>query len=658
MKRKIFIASLLCAAMLVSAATALAAAQVVLPATVDGLPMSKPNLDTQYSLTLVNDHYELTTDWDKSGHVRIHSSEPGNYQDLYFDYNKENDVFVSRGLPKFNLEESNLQFTKTVWDVEYPNEGWADNYTTYLHQVDTLSGEVIWENVARATSDKQGYEISWWGDSINQSIEYNIGNEEIGFLTAYYDRDDGHIEYCRRGVFSSDYPNFWISYRPDGSIKDAYFIDDDDSYDWDEKTSQWIRDSDDSVATDILPFDPIKYSAPFVVDFPIVEPITKPSNPVYASFADTGIDTTAIMDGVQAPTVTFKDGAVMVPDNGYTYVDFYTEEGFVGASLIDGMWVCNDSSITADNYEVYLYTLKRTAGFTKDGVLYVSSLLEDDTDVTITKDGYELWQDGVSIRYDENGALTSYSYDPTENSSVTFAADGTMEHFFIYQNDLSYNWDAERGWFLVEIDAEDNWVETPCDAPEGVDLSIYEPAEIIFPVIEPEKPKYTWYPNNTVGLVGLSLRDSYPDLTDKWYNVVPVDLTQNGVQTFRLVASNLFYIGQAAVIVDGDNVTVQYALADGHGYVKDECVRWFTSVDAITTDFLNAPESDLAFGQTISRSKDLNGQDVALLFICNHVTYRQPYTNSGVNLTRYWPNLDEWKAYREDLNALMERLPE
>lgn len=193
--------------------------------------------------------------------------------------------------------------------------------------------------------------------------------------------------------------------------------------------------------------------------------------------------------------------------------------------------------------------------------------------------------------------------------------------------------------------AEDPDENTPDEEPED---------ELLLPV----KPACTWHPNNTVGLVGLSLRDNYPDLTNKWYNVVPVDLTKDGVQTFRLVASNLFYIGQAAVVVDGDNVTVEYALANGHGYVKDECLRWFTNVSEITTDFLNTPESDLAFGQTISRSKDLNGQDVALLFICNHVTYRQPYTNSGVNLTRYWPNLDEWKAYREDLNALMERLPE
>lgn len=212
--------------------------------------------------------------------------------------------------------------------------------------------------------------------------------------------------------------------------------------------------------------------------------------------------------------------------------------------------------------------------------------------------------------------------------------------------------------FKLYLEAVEAASDPSDDDPNAEEPDENTPDEETEDELLPVKPACTWYPNNTVGLVGLSLRDNFPGLTDKWYNIVPVDLTQNGVQTFRLVASNLFYIGQAAVIVDGDNVTVQYALANGHGYVKDECVRWFTSVDEITSDFLKAPESGLAFDQTISRSKDLNGQDVALLFICNHVTYRQPYTNSGVNLTRYWPNLDEWKAYREGLNALMERLPE
>ena len=50
-----------------------------------------------------------------------------------------------------------------------------------------------------------------------------------------------------------------------------------------------------------------------------------------------------------------------------------------------------------------------------------------------------------------------------------------------------------------------------------------------------------WYHNNTMSLLGLSLRDMYPNLTNKWYQVVPVDLTQDGVFRFSTVASNEYY---------------------------------------------------------------------------------------------------------------------
>lgn len=167
----------------------------------------------------------------------------------------------------------------------------------------------------------------------------------------------------------------------------------------------------------------------------------------------------------------------------------------------------------------------------------------------------------------------------------------------------------------------------------------------------------TWYPDNTVGVAGFSLRELYPELTDKWYNVVPVDLTQDGVQSFRLVASNLYYIGQADVTVQGDEVTVTYELARGNREVKSETLRWFTAWEDITTDYLNDPASSAAFGQTISRKNDLNGQDVALLLICNRVSYRQPYYDDGTSLVRYWATNADWVAYREALQPLLDMVP-
>ena len=43
------------------------------------------------------------------------------------------------------------------------------------------------------------------------------------------------------------------------------------------------------------------------------------------------------------------------------------------------------------------------------------------------------------------------------------------------------------------------------------------------------------YKNNTLGAVGLSLREMDKNLTDKWYHVVPVDLTKEGTFRYKLV---------------------------------------------------------------------------------------------------------------------------
>lgn len=201
---------------------------------------------------------------------------------------------------------------------------------------------------------------------------------------------------------------------------------------------------------------------------------------------------------------------------------------------------------------------------------------------------------------------------------------------------------------------------TPEPATESTPEPTAEPTPE--PTPTPTPNNYTWYSHNTLGLIGLPLRDLYPDLTDKWYNVIPVDLTRQGTQTFPMAASNLYYMGSACVEVSGDSVTVTYETPSGQWKpylkVEDETLAWFTSAADITADFLNNPASETKFGEAVSIAGDLKGQDVALLFICNHVTYRQPFFGETGYLTRYWPNLSQWKEYRQNLQTLMTYLPE
>lgn len=318
--------------------------------------------------------------------------------------------------------------------------------------------------------------------------------------------------------------------------------------------------------------------------------------------------------------------------------------------------------------------------------------------------------DGVDVAFDSEGRLSSYSYTADDGAQVRFKGDNTLDSIIYVDGVSSYFYNPADGWQTFN---ELTGRLTPCAAPAGVDAADYPACALQTPppspspsptptptpspsegpsptpgassapsdgpqasaTPEPETPipaptsaptptpeptpvpthKASWYDHNTVCLAGLPVRELFPERTDRWYPVVPIDLTRQGVQTYDLVASNLFVIGQAAVLIDGDGVTVVYGLAKGEGYVKDECLRWFTTLADVTADFLEKPEGGAAFGETISIEKDLKGQDTALLFICNTVTYSQPYAGQGY-LPRYWPNLPQRVAERESMAELMDRM--
>ncbi|MGN0794028.1 MAG: hypothetical protein ACI4MG_06075 [Aristaeellaceae bacterium] len=176
----------------------------------------------------------------------------------------------------------------------------------------------------------------------------------------------------------------------------------------------------------------------------------------------------------------------------------------------------------------------------------------------------------------------------------------------------------------------------------------------------PEEPvlfyEYTWYPNNTMGVAGYSLRDM--GISDKWYHVCPVDLTRDGIYKIPLVASGSFLIGNAIVTVEGDNVTVDYEThraSGGNLTILSECVKWFDELEDITAEFTDNPESDIAFGQAVSKAELGN---VGYLFICNRVSYCQPITDYGVYLPRYYGNAPMWVAYRTGLDMMVQALQE
>lgn len=168
-----------------------------------------------------------------------------------------------------------------------------------------------------------------------------------------------------------------------------------------------------------------------------------------------------------------------------------------------------------------------------------------------------------------------------------------------------------------------------------------------------EEPEITavWYNSNTAGLAGLSLKDL--GIADDWHNVVPVDLTAEGTQTFPLVAADAHHIGSVNVTVSGGQVVVECVYMAGEIYEKSQCIKWFTSADQLTAGDLASIEGGLCSGEAVSIADDLNGASVAFLSVNNKVTFRSPIDNKGNELPRYFRNAPTWVAHREQLESLL-----
>lgn len=169
-----------------------------------------------------------------------------------------------------------------------------------------------------------------------------------------------------------------------------------------------------------------------------------------------------------------------------------------------------------------------------------------------------------------------------------------------------------------------------------------------------------FYPNNTVSSFGPHFRDLTPNLTDKWYMFTPINLAIQGRQTFPLVASNIYEVGEVYVDVSGDYVTVSYRLfhEDKKHFntdVRSEYLNFFNSYNDITAV---EPEdigmaTRFAFNRPFSIQNDLGGDTNVLMFVRNRMSY-YPFPSPKSELIRFWENKAEYKALREGMLYMMD----
>ncbi|MGI6634230.1 MAG: hypothetical protein ACOX7B_03540 [Christensenellales bacterium] len=162
-------------------------------------------------------------------------------------------------------------------------------------------------------------------------------------------------------------------------------------------------------------------------------------------------------------------------------------------------------------------------------------------------------------------------------------------------------------------------------------------------------PKATVYPNNTMCIMGPRLRDLAPESTDKWYMVTPVDISQEGEQTFPLVASNIYRVGTATVAVKEGQLTVTYKTLKGVT-VHSEYLAIYPDLEAaIAQNAADLGGVSLKPGKPISIADTLGGDTSVLLLMCNRVTYDTDV--DGLSVFR--PGADDVKDTLEQMQEMI-----
>ena len=354
----------------------------------------------------------------------------------------------------------------------------------------------------------------------------------------------------------------------------------------------------------------------------------------------------------------WPDGATLTAryataDGRVTYINAQPIDGYALAAetpAYDGWWSGYDLAWTTNGvYVLARYNaaggLESTTRFDAKGNAYTF-----DGDGRFCEFAYA--ETGVHARFNTRGVMTSYGHEAFNNMIVWFSKTGDVVCATYDEGDggVLADWEPGYGWY----------VDTP-ESRVKLTLSVSSPwnARRLLPVdedAETEKTEVIHYPNNTICVAGLTLQEADPSLPDKWYNVLPIDLTHDGRQVYQLMISNMFLIGEVYVDVWGDEVTVSADLLQS-GAVRPLSWygRWFTSLSQVTAESIESTGDGFTFGEALSIAEDLGGADTALLFIRSKATYYQPFKD-GTTLTRYWRNKAEWKEFRQGLQELMPRV--
>ena len=141
--------------------------------------------------------------------------------------------------------------------------------------------------------------------------------------------------------------------------------------------------------------------------------------------------------------------------------------------------------------------------------------------------------------------------------------------------------------------------------------------------------------NNTICAFGPRLRDTnlYPYNTDAWYMFTPFDASQDGVQTFELIATNKYIVGTVTLTIKDGSLKVDYTLKDPGNFKIN--LEFFTVLNRINdlTDYEPENLMHLAMykGQFINLQEKFGDDTNLVLYFCSRCNFTYSNKISEMN---------------------------
>ena len=185
------------------------------------------------------------------------------------------------------------------------------------------------------------------------------------------------------------------------------------------------------------------------------------------------------------------------------------------------------------------------------------------------------------------------------------------------------------------------WVDLSTPSPDASGVREYR-CTVCGDIAQSQSVAYAqMFYNNTITSFGPMMRDLVGG--SAWYRVTPLDLSEDGMYTYPLIASNMYTVGTATVMIDRGVQTVTYRLNSPQITVHSESLVFYPNLDALRT---GENAVSVSFGNPVALV-DYFGEDQRVIMA---ITLRADYDARGAGIQSF----HEDKALMETLIELMD----